>query len=648
MYRVNRLLVVVMAAGVAAAVYAGALRWRVEMPNRAVALVLDWQEVEALAAASGVSPAAVLERLRAAGATDVAIGEQHLSDLVAAGRVTVLPASAAGLEETVPPEGIVLSAYDEPTAQRLRMCLSAKLPAGTIAETAGAPGLIPCRAPQAYVEKLGLGWPPEHPEIAAAAGLGVVARMDNYPGASAPAITFMLVSAAVAGAKLVIFTGDQVLGYPGLIGETVQVLRAARVNYGAIELAGQSGDTTLGRELEGEIVRVHSITEREMSTISPVAAVERYVRAVRERNIRACYVRLFLGPRAQAPLQFNLRYLQALGREMREAGYRSGRPRPLAPVEVPPWAVMLMAAGAVAAAVYGLGKVIPVPERAAYLLVIVGVAAGAGLLQAAPQMLRVEKALLAAVAFPAIGLIAVARGARGARAAATVSAGGLAARAAGWLIAASAISLAGGIVAAGLLTERLYMSKVLQFAGVKLALAAPMMAAALVWVLGLHGRGKWATYWRRVQENAREAWNRPLHVWEAALAAGLLAAAAVMLLRSGNQPPVEVSGLELHVRDWLEQALMVRPRTKEFLIGHPALMLAVGMALRGRTRWVLVLLVLGAMGQASLVNTFCHLHTPLLVSLVRSANGLWLGLAIGAIVVWLWDRLRGHTTEMRQ
>jgi hypothetical protein len=63
---------------------------------------------------------------------------------------------------------------------------------------------------------------------------------------------------------------------------------------------------------------------------------------------------------------------------------------------------------------------------------------------------------------------------------------------------------------------------------------------------------------------------------------------------------------------------------------------------------VLLLLLLGAVGQASLVNTFCHLHTPLLISLVRTANGLWLGLAIGSLVVWVWDRLRGAGAETCQ
>jgi len=44
-------------------------------------------------------------------------------------------------------------------------------------------------------------------------------------------------------------------------------------------------------------------------------------------------------------------------------------------------------------------------------------------------------------------------------------------------------------------------------------------------------------------------------------------------------------------------------------------------------------LLLGVIGQISLVNTYAHLHTPLLISLVRSFHGLWLGLFLGVAAI---------------
>jgi len=80
--------------------------------------------------------------------------------------------------------------------------------------------------------------------------------------------------------------------------------------------------------------------------------------------------------------------------------------------------------------------------------------------------------------------------------------------------------------------------------------------------------------------------------------------------------------------------MAVRPRTKEFLIGHPALFVGIALLLTRRRGWGLPLVVLGVLGQVSLLNTFCHIHTPLNVSILRAVNGLVLGLLLG-IAAWL-------------
>lgn len=37
-----------------------------------------------------------------------------------------------------------------------------------------------------------------------------------------------------------------------------------------------------------------------------------------------------------------------------------------------------------------------------------------------------------------------------------------------------------------------------------------------------------------------------------------------------------------------------------------------------------------------MIDTFSHLHTPLTVSLLRIFNGLVIGMAIGAVAVWIY------------
>jgi hypothetical protein len=107
----------------------------------------------------------------------------------------------------------------------------------------------------------------------------------------------------------------------------------------------------------------------------------------------------------------------------------------------------------------------------------------------------------------------------------------------------------------------------------------------------------------------------------------------VLLVRSGNESPVAPSGAELSFRSLLDHLLWVRPRTKEIFFGHPLLLISLILFNRGQKRGVWLGLALGVIGQISLLNTFCHLHTPILISLVRSFNGLWVGLLVG-LVVW--------------
>src|SRR5205823_12796035 len=97
-------------------------------------------------------------------------------------------------------------------------------------------------------------------------------------------------------------------------------------------------------------------------------------------------------------------------------------------------------------------------------------------------------------------------------------------------------------------------------------------------------------------------------------------------------------GTEMSLRNMLDRYL-VRPRTKEFLIGHPALLAALLLGATRAGRGVrLSLALIGSIGQVSMVNSFCHLHTPLLMTVTRVFNGLWLGVLIG----WGAARLLGR------
>jgi hypothetical protein len=106
------------------------------------------------------------------------------------------------------------------------------------------------------------------------------------------------------------------------------------------------------------------------------------------------------------------------------------------------------------------------------------------------------------------------------------------------------------------------------------------------------------------------------------------------LTRTGNDG--QASSFELLSRSFLENTLMVRPRTKEFLIGNPLLILGIYLCLKHRFN-ALYLVVIGVIGQASYVGSFTHLHTPLRISMIRGAYGMIIGALVALLLIMLWE-----------
>ena len=65
----------------------------------------------------------------------------------------------------------------------------------------------------------------------------------------------------------------------------------------------------------------------------------------------------------------------------------------------------------------------------------------------------------------------------------------------------------------------------------------------------------------------------------------------VLVGRSGNTSGIQVSSLELKIREVLEELLLARPRFKEFVIGYPSLLILI--YLYKKYKYSIIELVLG-------------------------------------------------------
>jgi hypothetical protein len=199
------------------------------------------------------------------------------------------------------------------------------------------------------------------------------------------------------------------------------------------------------------------------------------------------------------------------------------------------------------------------------------------------------------------------------------------------LVLGIGVTLAGALTIVGLLSTLLTMTEVDHFLGVKYVLVLPPLIA-----LGLY----FFTDRFGAKLDLRAAAEEPVRVAQLLAGLVLIAAALLVLERSGNQSDIAPSSFELALRAHLTTILQVRPRFKEFVVAWPALMLVPALFAADRRRWGWLFVLAAGMGLGDLIDTFSHLHTPLLVSLERVFNGAVLGAIGGALAIAVYRKLR--------
>ncbi|MFQ5808953.1 MAG: DUF5693 family protein [Armatimonadota bacterium] len=624
--------------GLIASLYVAVLRDGAERANTSVELGIEYQEARKLATLAGVEVEDVLRGLRNAGATTLIVYEDTLESLQEAGAMFFMRVQR---HPGVPPQ-LEAHFHDQSVAGRVLRNISGRLPVSAPWDALVPAGWFPVPKALADMPELGVGLDEEARADAAATELRLVARPAAWGVNTPEGMEFVAEEMKEAGAEAVIFAGNVVLGSPGHAATAAAALSQAGLLYGSVEFGKQLGDLSLSHALDGRVLRVHAITELEMTTVSAPVAVERFVRAVRERDVRFCYVRLFLDSRADV-LGANTKYLGALAERLRGKGFALGAAEPFEAIPPRPWASVAACVGVVAGVLLLLGSLGRLRMVAWLALAVLGILVALAGLWASPTLCRKLFALLAALTFPTLAVVRL----HHLQSSESRGYGGALGRALGAYVVCAGISLCGALLVVGLLSDRLFMVKVAQFTGVKLSLHLPLLAVGAVYLGALFAsEPSWREQWRLAVDRWRAALATVVPYGHVLIVIVLLAGAAVVMLRSGNEPGFGLSQIELSFRSALERILVVRPRQKEFLVGHPLLLLSIALVLCGprrqrndatdgprTTRGTWLLLACATIGQTSLVNTFCHIHTPLRISLLRTVNGLWVGAILGLVLV---------------
>lgn len=370
-----------------------------------------------------------------------------------------------------------------------------------------------------------------------------------------------------------------------------------------IELVEQTGVETYGARMD-RVIRLHGLSFVE--EVDPQSRIDRAVRGLKERNIRVLFYRLTPSLEAQERLRELVDVMEGTNAAVPD-GFSPGIAEPFGELQPSPLLVvggLLASVGIGAAAGSLLGPLFALLGAIGMgLLALAGLVAGVG---TAGDLLRLGVASLFALV-----AVFVARPARRLGPAALEYA------------KAGLVTLAGGFAVSGLAYDTSFLVSAENFWGVKALLLGPPAIAGLIAAHRVLDRPGWSQTVPVLQMEVR--------VWHL-LAIGVAGAAvAYLTLRSDNTGAA--FDIELAFRQELENILYVRPRTKEFLIGFPALL--VGILLASRTRYGWWLYAVGAIGTASAIDTFTHFHAPLLVSTIRTVLGLVIGFGFGVVGWWL-------------
>jgi hypothetical protein len=462
-----------------------------------------------------------------------------------------------------------------------------------------------------------------------------------------------------ADQPLVLFEGPTVLGYPYALAEVAKRLKDQDQFFGWVEFDEQDGGAQLAARLKPQIVRVHSIPPEEMVNYGVSGAVARYLRAARERNIRCLYLRPFIRGDVislavdrdykASLLAANKSYFQQLALELDNAGFsitKDFKPPADPPAWLAFWRPLFTTLAAGAAFILLLALWLTGWPRWVWWFLLAATALKSVVAVYIP-LVDTGVLLATALVFPLLGFwLALALYQRLVQ---PLPAGHVLRLGAALLalVVASLVTMLGGLLIHGGMWDSATMLKVVQFRGVTVALGLPiLLLAAYAWqaetLQDAYDRAalRLADYWQRFMT----LWQAPIRYGDVAFIFIALGAIAIVLLRSGNESPLGVLSVESWFRDGLEHWFAVRPRTKE-LFGHPLFVIFL-MSLPWRNRLSLLFALAALLGQVSILNTFCHLHTPLAVTIERVLLGLGLGLISGLlwglvllVITGLWRRL---------
>ena len=621
----------IVVAGVLCSLFLWGQRMQSEANYKNVQMVVNYSDIVAMANANDLTEEEFAKALQERGVSAVLYKEWSLGSLNANGQVAIEVGNNiehASYVEKVSKEVPVSAAnayvalLDKNIAVQVKDHVLEKVPGADYYPGQVDVITIPIMVPNGdsevvtalnKIKEIGAGFDMASSARMSALGMDTVPQLRSWdnPTDTSLRMAFDEIK-AMPNLVYLLFNDKEIPGYPQKNRTVADLLKDDKGNtvvpVATIEFSDQKGLNQLGVLLNKDVIRLHTISNGEMGNLTPDSALDRWMLAARERNMRSLLVRFFDITTPGANLQGNLNYVASIQTGLIESGFTLDQPYEK-PASIPASTILMAMVGtAVIAGVMLILLEMRLPKLS-LLALIGGIAIWLALLLVNPTMAKKMMALLSVITFPTLSCLLIMKPEARSIGKSVVA-----------LLKLCAISYIGAVLMVGLLADILFMLKLDQFIGVKLAHVVPIVAVPFI--LYIWNEEKPLTFVKQLLEKALD------YKWT--MLGVLVAVAGVIYLSRTGNSGAELSAAESMMRTFLNDVMGVRPRSKEFLIGYPFTLLLFWLG-ASRKNWLLTIPAI--IGQVSLVNTYAHIHTALIMSMQRSFNGLVLGIAVGLLLI---------------
>lgn len=607
----RRLQYLIIISAIIGSIWVARERIRMEVGFKEVDLAIDYKMAKNLGLQYGLGEMRIFKAFKEAGVTSVVVYEDTLETLHDEGYLSLVSTNELLGRERIDtftgfslnprflrallgPNATYIITKDRGLFEHLRNILPSKVYGYLTTGREAGLHVIEIEGMGERFKRIGVGFLPSRIKTLSGLGLNICIIPNNYGSPSEESIDKIFKDVCnIFGVNRVLFK-DKPIGYPDHIQTTISNLNRYGLELAVLESQIPPEIRSICQKMPHLVVRTHMIKGDKMDK----QHIARLVHALKEGNIRSLYLMPILQG-GDDLVKLNVEYVKSIKEGLIDEGFRIGTKNTIQNKTIPTPLLFLIGLGILLTVISIMDRVTTLYFGQRVLILIVS-AAILGLGLWSRVFLQKSLVLITSILFPILAILMVKPGEGQGSLIGTIG------RRIRLVLLVCGVTSLGALFVIGLMSETQYILGIDEAFGVRFALLLPVF-------------GVWVSC--EVKEKGIGGLlSTPIQLSHLLL--------FVMVLIILNYEFIHPFKVERHLFMWV--------RFLSFLIGYPALFFAIHLIDQGYRGNLL--LIIGTISQTSLMNTYLHLDTPILLSITRTIAGFIIGGIIGILLIigyWL-------------